>query len=177
MTPIVETERLALRHFEPGDLDALAPIMADPRVMRFSKSGPHTRQRTREMIRRCLDSYAKHGFGLWAVVHKDDNKLIGYCGLIAQQIDGQQESEIGYRLDPSYWGRGLATEAARATRDHAFGHLGLTRLISIIEAENVASVRVAEKNGMRHEKDSIYCDLPVRIYSVSMAEFDVITEE
>lgn len=168
---IAETPTITLRQFIQNDLDALAVILADSQVMRFSLSGPKTREQTQSLLDSILLSYEKRGRGLYAVVHKDDQKLIGYCGFFLQQIDGQQEIEVGYRLACAYWGKGLATEAAIATRDYAFNQLGLTRLISIIEPENIRSIRVAEKIGMRHEKDSSFENLPVRIYAIYKSNF------
>src|SRR5205807_7864742 len=78
----------------------------------------------------------------------------GFCGLVSQSVEGVEEVEVGYMLDKAYWGRGLATEAARASRDYGFERLGLRRLISLINPENAASLRVAEKNGMRYERDA-----------------------
>ena len=160
------TPRLLLREFTPDDVDALAPILADPEVMRFSLSGPETREQTASFITWCREQYASSGFGLWAVVHIGDGRLIGYCGLSEWEIDGAHEVEVGYRLDPHYWGQGLGTEVARAALAYAWNRLGLHRVIAIIEAANVASVRVAEKIGMHWEKETILHDIPVRIYAI-----------
>ena len=140
---VTSTPRLLLREFTPDDIDALAPILADPEVMHFSLSGPETREQTASFITWCQEQYARSGFGLWAVVHIDDGQLIGYCGLSEWEIDGVHEVEVGYRLDPHYWGQGLGTEAARAALTYARTHLRLARVIAIIEAANVASIRVA----------------------------------
>ena len=167
---VTTTSRLRLREFTPDDLDALAPILADPEVMRFSLSGPETREQTAAFITWCREQYARHRCGLWAVVNINDERLIGYCGLSAWEIDGADEVEVGYRLDPKYWGQGLATEAACAALAYARDHLGLSRVIAIIEAENVASVGVAEKIGMRWEKETVLHDIPVRIYAIERQE-------
>lgn len=166
---IAETERLLLRTFGLADLDELAPIMADPEVMRFSVRGPWSRDRTLQFVRGCMEDYSEDrwGFGLWAVVHKPDGRLIGYCGLSRfDDIDGAPEVEAGYRLSCEYWGRGLATEAARAVRDYAFEHLRLTRLISMVDPENTASIRVAEKAGMKLEKQIVKWGRSVLVYVV-----------
>ena len=160
------TPRLLLRELTPDDIDALAPILADPEVMRFSLSGPETRDQTAAFITWCQEQYARSGFGLWAVVHTGDGQLIGYCGLSDWEIDGVHEVEVGYRLDPHYWGQGLGTEAAQAALAYARKRLGRRRVIAIIEAANVASVRVAEKIGMRWEKEARLHDIPVRIYAI-----------
>jgi RimJ/RimL family protein N-acetyltransferase len=169
---IAETDRIALRRFGPSDLDDLAPILADPDVMRFSGDGPWSRDRTRRFLEGCVADYSEErwGFGLWAVVHKEDDQLIGYCGLSRfDDVDGAPEVELGYRLSQEYWGRGLATEAARAVRDYAFRHLGMTRLISMIEPGNQRSIRVAKKAGMVFEKEIRKWDRRVLVYAVSAA--------
>ena len=165
---VIRTPRLTLRRFTPDDLEAMAPILADARVMEFSLMGPLSRERTRAWLcERVLASYERHGWGPWAVVQRENDALIGFCGLLHQEIAGKPEVEVAYRLHPDAWGRGLATEAAVAVRDHAFGPLRIDRLISIIEPANVRSIRVAEKNGMSLEKETVFHERPVRIYSVS----------
>lgn len=129
----LETPRLRLRPFRPDDLDAIAPLFADPEVMRFSAYGPLNRDRTRELfLDRCLASYRDNGFGWYAIAEKatqGDRPLLGFCGLSVQSIDDREEIEIGYRLARAVWGCGFATEAARAVRDDAIARLGCSRLI------------------------------------------------
>jgi len=103
----------------------------------------------------------------FAVIFRRNNKLIGYCGFLHQQVDGRDETEIGYRLHPDYWGQGLATEAARAMRDHAFSDLKLSRVISLIHPDNLPSRRVAEKNGMRPEKETVFRGFPTRVFAIT----------
>jgi ribosomal-protein-alanine N-acetyltransferase len=111
----------------------------------------------------------RDGLGQWAVVRKSDGICIGECGICAQEVDGEREFEISYRLRRDCWGNGLATEAARACCDYGFKQAGLRRLISIIEAENAASIRVAEKMGMTLEKRASFQGIRVLIYSVAKA--------
>lgn len=154
---IAEAQRLFLRCFHVADLDAMMEIFGDAEVMRFGL-GPQSRDWVQTWLRGCLeDYYCKWGFGLWAVVHKPDLRVIGFCGLTRfDNIDGQVEIEIGYRLARAYWGRGLATEAATAVRNYAFGVLALPRLVAIIDPQNLVSIRVAEKIGLRHEKEVLF---------------------
>jgi RimJ/RimL family protein N-acetyltransferase len=169
---VLETDRLILRHVALSDLDSLASLFADPEVMRFSL-GTQTREYTQRWIEGCLQDYQpdRWGFGLWAVVQKSTGQLIGFCGLTKfDDVDGQPEVEIGYRFAKAHWGQGFATEAAAATRDHAFSHLGMNRLISLIEAENIPSVRVAEKIGMSLEKTITMWDRPVCVYVAARPE-------
>jgi RimJ/RimL family protein N-acetyltransferase len=164
----IQTERTVLRRFREEDLDDIASVLAHPEVMKFSLSGPYSREQSRSFIERCLSGYEKRNIGLYAVIYRENQKVIGYCGFSFQDIDGVEEVEIGYRLHRDYWNRGLATETAKAIQDTGFKKMGFERMISIIEAENIGSIRVAEKNGMIFEKAAIFKNtIPVRIYSAS----------
>ena len=148
---VLETARLTLRHLEPGDLDDLASIQADPEVMRYFPSGPRSRDLTQSDLDRCIAIQAEHGFSLWATIDRADGRFIGRCGLLPES-HGVAEVEIAYLIARSHWGLGLATEAARAIRDYGMGPLGQSRLVSIIHRDNLASRRVAEKTGLRAER-------------------------
>jgi RimJ/RimL family protein N-acetyltransferase len=167
---IADAQRVFLRCFHVADLDAMAEVFGDPEVMRFG-TGPQSRDWVQGWLCGCLeDYYRKWGFGLWAVVYKPDRRVIGFCGLTRfDDIDGQPEIEIGYRLARGFWGRGLATEAAKAVRDYASGVLVLPRLVSIIDPRNVASIRVAEKSGLRYEKDVIFRGTLCKLYAIHVA--------
>ena len=162
---IAETDRVLLRGFHIADLDIMAALFADPEVMRFGP-GPRPREWVQDWLAGCLeDYYRKWGFGLWAVIRKPERRVIGYCGLTRfDDIDGQTEIEIGYRLSRDSWGRGLATEAARAVKDYAFEVLVLDRLVAILYPQNAASIRVAEKIGMHHEKDVVFRGADRQLY-------------
>ena len=165
-TTITETPRLILRHFTHDDLDDLAPILADPQVMYFSARGVQTKEQTRKFINWILSSYQETGLGLYAVIYKENYRLIGFCGLLIWDLKPQREVEIGYRFATKYWGNGLGTEAARAVRDYAWNQLNLNRLICIVQPENKRSIRVAEKIGMEYERNTIFMDLEVVVYSM-----------
>jgi ribosomal-protein-alanine N-acetyltransferase len=141
---ILDTPRLILREFSLNDIDALGGVLSDPETMRFYPA-PLDRIGVEEWIARNLRRYTKDGHGLWAMVLKTTDELIGDCGLTVQPVDSTDEIEIGYRVRRDYWGRGLATEAARACRDYGFAHLPVDHLISLIRPENLPSRRVAEK--------------------------------
>ena len=91
--------------------------------------------------------------GLWATIHKATSQFIGRCGLLPWTIDGQNEVEVAYLISKAYWGQGLGTEAAQAILDYGFEKLNLSRLICLIDQENLASIKVAEKIGMTFEKE------------------------
>jgi RimJ/RimL family protein N-acetyltransferase len=156
-TSIAITERLTLRHFHILDAEPMYKVFGDPEVMRFG-DGVQTKEWVDTWIRTCLERYYQTwGFGPYAVVERQSQAVIGYCGLFFfPDINGQPEVEIGYRLARSAWGQGYATEAARAVRDFAFDCLGMQRLIAIIDPSNTASIRVAEKIGMRHETEVMF---------------------
>jgi RimJ/RimL family protein N-acetyltransferase len=163
----LSTSRLLLREFTRDDLNDLHEVLGNPIVMKFSLNGPYSPEKTAAFIEGCLEAYPKRKAGLLAVVSRVDAKVIGCCGFYFLQIDGADEIEISYRLNPLYWNRGLATEAALALKNQAFGEFGFTRLIACIEEGNASSIRVAEKIGMCHEKDTLYRErIPARIYSV-----------
>jgi ribosomal-protein-alanine N-acetyltransferase len=163
---ILETPRLILRPFREEDLDLLAPLMANPDFMRFSL-GVYSQERTSAFLDKVINWQRRGLPSQFAVIHGAENRLIGYCGFLHQQVDATDEIEIAYRLDPDYRSRGLATEAATAVRDHAFRNLKLTRVISLIHPDNLPSRRVAEKNGMTVDKKTIYRGFPTLLYAIN----------
>lgn len=166
----ITTQRLHLRPFTPEDLPDLAAILADSEVMRYSLIAPKSLEDTRTLLDRILASYQKEGFGLYAVIHLAKSKLIGYCGFSVRRIDGQRTIELGCGLARSSWGMGLATEATRACRDYGFEKLRFQRLVSIVDPQNHPSIRVAEKLGMRFEKESEFHGAPLDIYGINRGE-------
>lgn len=162
---ILETSRVILREFCSDDADALARTLSDPETMRYYPAQLN-RAGVEAWIARNLRRYQEHGHGLWAMVLKSSGELVGDCGLTVQEVDGQSEIEIGYHVRRDLWGQGLATEAARACRDYGFERLPVERLISLIRAENLASRRVAEKNGMTVWKEMTPQDLLHLVYAI-----------
>jgi [ribosomal protein S5]-alanine N-acetyltransferase len=167
----LETERLILREFTIEDFDAFAWLMADPEVMRFSLNGPMNKEQAREYFqKRILAHYSQYGYGLYAVVLKENNALVGLIGLISQNIDGEDKVELGYRLHRQYWGKGMATEACLAVCHCAFTQLGINELISIIDPKNTRSLKVAKRVGMKYLKDISFHNIPVQIYMINASE-------
>ena len=169
-TMILETPRLILRPFVVEDLDALAGLMANPDFMRFSL-GVYTREQTATFLEKILTWQGQGLPSQFAVIFRQTGALIGYCGFFHHHVDGTDEIEIGYRLHPDYWNRGLATEAAKAVRDHAFADLKLSRVISLIHPDNVGSRRVAEKNGMILEKETIFRGFPTYVFTITREQW------
>jgi RimJ/RimL family protein N-acetyltransferase len=148
---ILTTPRLTLRQFTLDDVHALHAVLGDSLTMRYYPA-PFLPQDTAAWIQRNLDRYRDFGFGLWAMIRKEDGELIGDCGLTVQTVDGQPEEEIGYHVLRSLWGQGFALEAAAAVRDYQFNIRHKERVISWMAPDNLASRRVAEKLGMQFEK-------------------------
>ncbi len=160
----LETERLVLRAPVPEDAQALAPMYADPEVMRYLGEGHTlTREETKRSVRRMIDGWEADGFGLFTTVRKEDEAVIGRVGLIvwnpetwqvtSANANGPTELEVGYTIGRPFWGLGYATEAAAAARDLALRELGAERLIALIIYGNDASENVARKLGLEYERD------------------------
>jgi RimJ/RimL family protein N-acetyltransferase len=163
--PVLETQRLVLREFQFEDLDALAAILCDRATMRYYPVS-FDRAAVADWIQRNRTRYANDGHGLWAMILKSTRELIGDCGLVRQSVDAVDEIEIGYHVRRDLWNQGYASEAARACRDYGFANLKVDRLISLIRPENLASRRVAEKNGMTIWKEVTKVDLLHYVYAV-----------
>jgi ribosomal-protein-alanine N-acetyltransferase len=172
---VITTERLLLRHLRMEDLDDLAALRTDPEFTRFF-GGPESleqaRERTRDSLQRMIIQYDTIGYGFYATIYKPEERFIGRCGLLLQIIDGIAYVEVAYGIAPAYWGRGLATEAARAIKEYAFRHYGFPRLISIVDRENIASRRVAEKNGMQIQKSIQFHGHDCYLYTVARGAAD-----
>jgi len=151
---ILETPRLILRHQALDDLESLYTLYSDPDVIKYIPDAPRNYQETRDELEWHMHGHPNHlELGLWATIHKETGKFIGRSGLLPWTIDGAQEVEVAYLLGKKYWGQGLGTEIAQAILDYGFQKLHLSRLICLIDMENLASIRVAEKIGMKFEKE------------------------
>lgn len=177
----LETERLVLRKPEADDRHAYAEIFGDTEVMRFIGGGRTVApEDVPKSIERMLRHWDRHGVGLFSVVRKGDERLVGRTGYLLwdaarwvsamhEDLEGQLELEIGWTFARAFWNQGYATEAAIACRDLAFGDLGRERVISLIARENIASIRVAEKIGETLERQglqSLVLAFPVDLYSL-----------
>ena len=140
------TERLILRAMSIDDADAFYALNSHPEVMRHTGEPPLD---SVDDARNAIENYADFrtiGYGRWGCYLKESEKLIGFCGL--KYLDDLKEVDLGYRLLPEYWGRGLATEACLASVAFGFDVLKLDRIIGLVLPENAASIRVLEKVGM-----------------------------
>lgn len=150
------TERLILRPWEERDRAALAAILGDPHVRRFYPTVA-TRADTDRQIDWAIARTAEHGFHFWAVEQRSGGALLGLCGLgtidaeLRDAIPGHPAVEIGWQLDKSSWGHGLAPEAARAWLDHAWNVLDLDEVVAFTAVPNLPSQRVMQKIGMTRD--------------------------
>jgi ribosomal-protein-alanine N-acetyltransferase len=142
------TPRLSLRELRLDDLEDVTRMMGDEEVTRFYPK-IYTVEDSRHWLRRQLDRYARDGHGLWRVGERSSDAFVGQCGLVSQVVDGNAEIELGYLLAREHWGRGYATEAARAALEWGFRALRPGRMISLIDPDNAASQRTARRLGMR----------------------------
>lgn len=164
MTTVLETRRLRLRRFTESDLDALAAMMGDEEQMSLYPR-PRTRDETEDWIDCTIKHYRNPGFGFWLMESAQTSEFLGYCGLRPRLIDGVEQAEMGWHTMKHVWNKGIATHAAAACRDFAFAQLKIPRLLAIIDPDNPASMRVAEKIGMRLEKETVVGDWPCILYS------------
>ena len=160
----LETPRLILRPFAPGDAELVHAIYSDPVVMRYVATGPLPDV---TMTTRLLHDYMTHqrawGYSFWAVVERASGSLIGDAGLYRTPIG---EVELGYTLGAAWWGRGYATEAAGAWLSAAVSQLGLPEVVALAEPANAASLRVLEKLGMTRDGERIAFGRPHVVYRV-----------
>jgi RimJ/RimL family protein N-acetyltransferase len=164
----IETERLQLRLFRPDDLDDLSLIFSDPDVVRYLGSGqPAGRDETETALMSIIRHWDVHGFGRWAAVCKQTCKLIGYCGL----RNFQGTPELVYLLSKQYWGKGLATEMARASIKFGFEEKKFEHIIAMAKLANVASQRVMNKIGMSFQKNTLIFNMEVALYSLTSATY------
>ena len=152
MQIFLETERLVLRRFTRDDVDHLVELDSDPDVMHFINGGrPTSRDEIEnDVLPAFLGHYERFGgFGFWAAVEKSSGQFVGWFHLRPDEGAPPGEVELGYRLRKSAWGKGYATEGARAVIDKGFAELGARRVVATTMVVNVASRRVLEKAGLR----------------------------
>jgi len=153
---IIETERLILREFTKDDYEAVYEFNSNVEMHKYTGDEiVASKQRAKEIIEDIwLKDYESYGYGRWAVVYKPDNKIIGFAGL--KYLPEIQETDIGYRFLPKYWGKGIASEASEKILDFAFEKLKLGKVIGIAMPENIGSWKVLEKIGLKLYKVDDY---------------------
>lgn len=151
---ILETPRLVLR-VKSLKIWMMWVLYQNPNITKYIPDAPRSREEAKEDLEWHMNGHPKNReLGLWATIHKATGKFIGRCGLLPREIDGQNEVEVAYTIAEAYQGQGLGSEAAQAILNYGFEKLNLTRLICLIDPENIASQKVAEKIGMKFEKEA-----------------------
>ena len=168
-----ETERLRFRLLEADDFETWLQFFRNSSSSKFLGLG-HLKT-AKEQCQLWFDlqekRYRNDLGGMNVLIEKETGKFIGQCGLLIQEVDGQQKMEIGYSVLPEFWGKGFAPEAAKKCRDFAFENSFADALISIIHIETSKSEKVALKNGMKKTVQTIYKEMPVNIFSIEKSEW------
>jgi RimJ/RimL family protein N-acetyltransferase len=164
--PILETERLRVRHFQPGDLDAFAELCADPEVLRYVGDGTIlSRDEVAHWIEVCQTKYTARGYGTSAVFEKASGNFIGYCGVV--RAPERDFDELIYVFHKRAWGKGYASEVGKAMLAYVFSRATLPEIYATIDADNHPSQRVAHKLGMSLKEEVLEDGVRVLFYAVS----------
>lgn len=167
---MLETERLYLREIKQSDLNSSCKILQDEETM-YAYNDAFSDDETQQCLDKQIARYKKYGFGLWAVILKETDEMIGQCGLSMQLWNGEEVLKIGYLFQKNYWHKGYAIEAAKACKDYAFQKLKANEVCSIIRDTNKPSQNVALRNGMTIKdtwtKHYRGIDMPHYLYSIS----------
>jgi RimJ/RimL family protein N-acetyltransferase len=167
-TDALESARLRTRFLTPDDTRIWSDHFRDPEsVELFPTFGLNTpEERAEHWVNKNLTRYRENRYGLQVLLDKNTNAFIGQCGLLAQEVDGVHEIEVGYHIFKKYWGNGYAPEAAKLFITYAFQNDLTDSVISIIDTRNIKSQRVADKNGLKREKQTNWSGLDVYIYRI-----------
>ena len=166
--PTLETERLTLREFRKEDLDAHAATLGDAEVMRHIGGKPMNREDSWRRLLSGIGMWSVIGMGPWAVELKADGRMIGHCGFFQFERDMSPsilgEPEMGWIFDRSVHGQGIAFEACSAALDWADENLGAASYPAIIDLENAASIKLAERLGFVRQADATYRNAPIAFF-------------
>ena len=165
LCPQLETDRLLLRLPNESDFEALAAMYADEEVMKFL-GGPTPRDTTWRTLATFIGHWCLRGYGLFSVIEKESHNFIGRVGLI--NPEGWPALEIGWAICRPAWGKGYASEAARAVFDHEIPRLNPSRLISLVDHQNEASIRVAEKLDGKNCGTTTFNDSPTYVFAYGL---------
>jgi RimJ/RimL family protein N-acetyltransferase len=169
--PEIETRRLRLRPFTMDDADDLYLIFSDAEVMKHITGGKvRTRAETETGLRRTIKAWKTRGFGFWAVTVKEQNTVIGYCGYMP--LEETEEIELAYGIARAHWGKGYATEAARACLRYGFEEMRLDNIAAVVNPQNVHSQRVLEKHRMKHTRNARHYDADLMYYEISSEAYE-----
>lgn len=167
MKKILETDRLILREFIPQDAEELYNLNKDPEVIRYTGDKPFKDKQEANDFLKSYKDYTVHGFGRWAVIHKDSVEFLGWCGL---KINEEGHIDLGFRFFRREWNKGYATEAAKACLTYGFETIHMETIIGRAAKNNTASLRVLEKIGMKFWQEGT-------CHGITNAQYFFITKE
>jgi ribosomal-protein-alanine N-acetyltransferase len=168
---VIKTNRLYLREFVFSDAESLYRLNLDPEVMRYTGDRAFASVEEAEQFLQAYDHYRHYGYGRWALVGKNDDEFIGWCGL--KYTPGPNECDIGFRLLKSHWNQGLATEAAKACIHHGFENLLLPRIVGRAMRDNLSSVAVLKKIGLSFLRTSDFDGHEGVVYGIDATDHHV----
>jgi len=165
----LESDRLITRKIVINDVELWSEFFKDKEATEFlpNPNLSSADERAQQWIDKQLKRYGDNQFGLQVLIDKKTKQFIGQCGLLMQSIDGQTEVEVGYHIFKKHWGQGYAPEAAKLFIDYAFNNDITNSVTSIINIKNTKSQRVADKNGLIREKQTVWSGLDVFIYRIT----------
>ncbi len=165
-----ETERLIIRRFTFDDLPKLVELRSDEEVIKYL--GGRRLQNSEAIEKRLqfyVDCYAKFGYGMCAMIWKETDEMIGWCGL--QPLEETGETEVGYGMIKEFWGKGIGYECAKAWLEYGFKTGGAERIVAVADPENTGSWRIMEKCGMKYERTDEHYGMNCVFYGISKEEF------
>ena len=168
---MLETKRLFLRPLTSNDIKPLSLILSDPEVMFYSLNGVMDEIATSNFVQWCQKSYEEYDFGPWAIIDKNNNKLLGFSGLNKETYNDKLVVNLGYRLGREHWNKGYATEAVCAVIEYAFTNLNISEIIAIVEPENTGSISVIEKLGFGVFELGQYHKKAVKQYTLTIKQW------
>ena len=167
---MLETERLLLRKLKHSDIDDIFAMRRDTEIMRFIREPQIKRAESLKWINMISSFWESENIGYCAVIEKESNKLVGWCGL--WHLSGTDEIEVGYAIARNYWGKGYATEAAERCLQYGFKDLGLKKIAAVAFPENNASLKVMKKLRMKFVQTGIFYEKELVQYAITKEEYD-----
>ena len=165
MAIITDTDRLYLREFTLKDTNALYEMNSNPEVLQYTGDAPFKDTFEARKFIEDYDHYQKYDMGRWAVCLKNNDEVLGWCGLKFHPDD--KSVDVGYRFLRKHWDKGYATEAALASIKYGFKTLRLKEIVAHVHIDNRVSHKVAIKSGMHYVKDFVYDDQPAKLYHIT----------
>lgn len=164
---IITTNRLRLEKIGANHKSDLYKLLSNPIVHKYFPKILDQNE-SKSFYEKIQARYKTDGYCFWAVIRIKDNSFLGICGLLSQIIDGRKEVEAGYRISNEFWGQGYGTEAAKGCIDYGSEILKLSSIISLIRPVDLPSIKVAEKNGLKLEKETIFHDTLHLVYRINL---------